>query len=96
MKEVGENDATGPLTLLEVLVFKTILIYFILNGLEVRVHDISIAYNKVCTLSRMSELVAFPLFSSSKAVKWLDRKCSISCMLLSKSLFDLITLTKLM
>ena len=96
MKEVGEIDATGPLTLLEVLVFKTILIYFTLNGLEFRVHDISIAYNKVCTLSRISEFVAFPLFDSSMQDIEHFLSSHFTALELLKLLFDLITLTKLM
>ena len=70
-REVGETDTAGSLTLLEVLVFKAILIYFILNSLEVSVHNISFIYHKVCRVSRLSELIEFPLFDRS--IQYIER-----------------------
>ena len=60
MKEVGETSVDGYLTLLEVLLIKVIVIYYIIKGIETSpdvFHMYSIAYN----IATDCTLVQFPL-----------------------------------
>ena len=64
MSEVGEPSTTGNFTLLEAIMLKLIIIHFILNGIYLNAPNMSFAYHKVCAVSRLGEVVQFPLFDT--------------------------------
>ena len=63
LKESGEPITDGHLTKLEVLLLKTIVIYFIIHGLEISPSRVLLAYKNIYTLSQTCESVQFPLFN---------------------------------
>ena len=61
LNDIGESVKVGPLTLLEILVFKTITKHFILNGIELSQTHMTFAYQRICELARSDE-IEYPLF----------------------------------
>ena len=62
MMETGELSTDGYLTILEVLLLKSILVYFIIHGFEVTAHNILYVYNHIYYISRLCDSLEFPLF----------------------------------
>ena len=61
MMETGEPSTAGYLTILEVLLLKSILVYFIVHGFEVTAHILSV-YNYIYSISCQCDSLEFPLF----------------------------------
>ena len=62
MLDKGELNTDGHLTTLEILLLKSIVIYFILHGFDVSVQNIFYVYKQIYSVSLQCELVEFPLF----------------------------------
>ena len=67
MEDIDECTKIGSLTVLEVLVFKTIIKNFTVNAIEVKQQNISLAYKRVCEIARKSDSIDYHLFDRSKA-----------------------------
>ncbi len=59
--EVGEPSTDGHLTTLEVVLLKTIIIYFILHGFQVSAKNVFSAYKQVFKVTQHIDLLTFPL-----------------------------------
>ena len=61
LKVVGESSVHGRLTLYEVLVLKTIIIYLMLHGMSVTAENIVRMYKKVVALVLLNDTIEFGL-----------------------------------
>ena len=66
MKEKGESNVHGPLSLFEVLVLKTIILYLMLHGFDVTIERISTMYEMIVELGKLDDLIDFPLSKLDK------------------------------
>ena len=62
MLDKGELNTDGHLTTLEILLLKSIVIYFILHGFDVSAQNIFYVYKQIYSVSLQCELVEFPHF----------------------------------
>ena len=66
MREKYEENIHGKLSLLEVLLLKTIIMYFMLHGLDITIEGISCLYNMAVALGRMDDLINLSLSTLEK------------------------------
>lgn len=66
LKSKGEDNNAGHLTLLENLLFKSIVIYFILNGLHISPSSVFAVYTDIYCICQLCHCVKFPLFKRSE------------------------------
>ena len=89
MKETGELTTDGHLTTLEILLLKSIIIYFILHDFEVSVPNVYHVYHQVRNVCHQCDSVNFPLFERSiKCIEQFLRNI-LSTLHLLNSLFKL-------
>ena len=75
MLDKGELNTDGHLTTLEILLLKSIVIYFILHGFDVSVQNIFYVYKQIYSVSLQCELVEFPLFERNIEHKLFNDFC---------------------
>ena len=61
MKKVGETSRQGHLTLLEVMVLKALIVYFIVHGFTITTDNLLCCYEHVVRVAQLTEVVDFPL-----------------------------------
>ena len=62
MVDTGEPSSDGCLTVLETLVLKCILVYFIIHGFEVTTSNVMYVYRHICRVCDKCNSIEFPLF----------------------------------
>ena len=67
IERAGESSNDGQLTLLEVLLLKSIIVYFLIHGLDISPDNILHAYKKIYTISLQCESFEFPIFNRTRA-----------------------------
>ena len=88
LAEKGERKMHGPLTLLEILTLKAIIIYLMLNGLDVTVDCVASMYEMVLKLVSLDNLINFPLTPlDKKSISSFMKRLHVELELLKKVFF---------
>ena len=66
MADTGQTTTDGNLTSFEILLLKSIVIHFILHGLELSVENIFNVYKRIFCISVGYDSVVFPIFERSR------------------------------
>ena len=67
MRKRNEKMIKGGMTMMEVLVLKTILVHFILNGFTVTANNVLSAYDKVLEIADQSTTIDFTMYALTEA-----------------------------